>query len=83
MTSAPILVSRALMVAINTSWQQIGNDVLPYMDDPNNEAAVEMSIDAGRLKEVDPDAYAEFTALLTEHGYHNTLALLAKRVQLV
>jgi hypothetical protein len=80
--------AKELISAIHIIWQQIAYDC---GEPDDNECAVELCVDAGRLEPVmgflpdSSNAHLEFRGLVDAFGYHRTLQILAadSRLQLV
>jgi hypothetical protein len=76
-------VIATLRTPIRASWNYIAHDVYDLCGD--DEEAMEMAIDAGRLTTNAEDASADalVISLVKEHGYHTTLAFLSKHIPLL
>lgn len=69
--------------AIVNTWGSIAEDAYEMCDD-DNEIAIELVIDASRLKTAGyPEAGKEISNLCMEHGFGVVRAALSKRIQLL
>jgi hypothetical protein len=76
-----------LLAAIQTVWQQIAPDIVWFPDEPDNEAALEMCLDADRLDprsghQDDAEAHAEYRRMIADYGWREVVVALAKHPQL-
>jgi len=78
-----ITISKETLNAIAITWDYIAADAYEMCED-DNEIAVEMTIDAGRLKMNNyADAQNEVRSLINAHGYAPVLAAISKKLQLL
>lgn len=83
-----IEISTTVRQAIENAWQAIGYDAYELArtcgEDLSNEVAIELVIDAGRIRTYggSSEAADEVDALIKEHGYDAVHAALVQSVSL-